>query len=403
MKIKCLIILFYLISFTSNAIASECLISSLLINNQDEREIDIVMDKDKMYLPCKYILSFFNVSYKENHVDKSLSFKNVTLKKGSCLVNSIKQPYAVFFIKTTSTGNQNEFFISAEALSKFLQKDIASDSHQLLAFITDKTLMPNEKEQEKEGNPFAQYKEQKPQAYEEITLPVQKGWISLDSVGVKNNITSDSYSQIYKDNQSKSCTFNSNAQYTLSGRLNSGEYKLGFGTNSYTQNPFAFSGISPQYKNRYKNFGKDFDYLIGKADAWKAGDTSISMDIMGLQLKDHIDESKTYNDIEGNVNPTSTVKVYINNDFEKELSTYGGYYSLKNLYYSGGEVKKIRIEELLADGTSKEILNKNFTKNNKNNIPKRDFILGVTGLQNRLWANNGIIYQETTKKLVGGF
>lgn len=392
---KIILILFFLIVFIPKTFASESIISSLIIDDE-EREIEIVMDKDKMYLPCKYILSYFEIPYKENHADKSLSFKNATIKTGSFIIDGIKQNYSVYFVKQGMAGSQNEFFVPADALAKITGKNITTDEKQLLAIIKTR----DHTEIKTDQNPFlVKSGATVIKAYEEITLPVPKGIISLDSVSCRNNMVSDSYSQIYKDSQSKSASMNSNIQTTLVGKLYSGDYKVDLGTNSYTNNFLSFSGLSVQYKNQFKNY----DYLIGKTDDWDFTDTSVSSDLMGLQIKDHVENNDNYRNIEGNVHETSTVKVHINDDYKKDLNTYGGYYSLKDVYYNKA-IKKIQIDEISADGSSKEILRKEFKgEEGKKNIPKRDFIMGINGLQNRLWANNGYIYQSTTKKFVMGF
>lgn len=135
-------------------------------------------------------------------------------------------------------------------------------------------------------------------------------------------MTSDSYSQIYLDRQSSNANFSNNMQMTLKGALNSGEYNVDFGTNSYTRNMFAFSGITPKYKNKHK----DWDYVVGKIESWDFANTDLSGDIMGVQFKKRIleENNPNFRTIEGKVSPTSTAKVYINDDFEQELSTYGG-------------------------------------------------------------------------------
>lgn len=329
MKLRAFFLAIILIFFALHAFGVENIVSSLIIDDEDEREIDVVMDKDKMYLPCKYLLNYFEIPYKENHAEKSLAFKNVVLKSGSFVQGGVKQKYPVFFIKNGITNPQNEFFVPAEALAKVTEKNITSDAGLLCAFIKTKDKPQNTTNVITDTNPFlVKDGTIRAKAYDEITLPIQKGFVSLDSVKVSNNMTSDSYSQMYKDSQSKNVSMYSNMQVTLAGRLNSGEYKLGLGTNSYAKNWFSFTGISPQYKNRFRNF----DYLIGKTDAWDFADNSIDSDLMGLQVKDHVDKNFSYRNIEGTVNPTSTVKVYINNDFSKELSTYGGYYSLRDVY-----------------------------------------------------------------------
>ena len=395
--LKKIFVLVFLFLIPLRSFAMESVISSLIIDDDEEREIEIVMDKDKMYLPCKYILSFFQIPYKENHVDKSLSFNNSLVKNNEIFTDGKKQPEKVFFLKSGITGIKNEFFVPAEVLSKITDKNITSDSSQILAYIRTKDL--SEKIDKPYESPFlVKNGVEKIKAYDEITLPIKKGWISLDNVGVNNNMMSDAYSQVYRDAQSKTCSMNSNMQTTLTGRLNSGKYRVELGTNSYTGNMFSFSGLGVQYKNQYKNF----DYLIGKPEPWDFGDNNVSTDIMGLQLKDHVDNDDNYRHIDGQVSLTSTVKVSINNDFEKELNTYGGYYSLKDVSY-GKDIQTLKVEELLADGSKREILTRKFNKNSKKKIPKRDFIFGINGLQNRLWANNGYIYQSTTKKAVIGF
>lgn len=394
---KIVLTLILLILFMPKALAFENIVSSLVIDSAEEREIEVVMDKDKMYLPCKYILKFFGISYTESHAEKSLSFKNVLVKGWTLSIDGKKQTCPVFFVKTGITGISNEYFISADVLSKILEKNITSNSNQLLVAI--KTKSDTEVATKKYENPFLKIDTtQKPQAYDEITLPIQTGTVSLDSIGFTENMMSDSYSQLYIESQSKNCTMMNNMQVKLAGKLYSGKYKLDLGTNSYSNNLFSFSGISPQYKNQYKNF----DYLIGTPDVWDFADSPISTEILGFQVKDHIEPQKDYKSIDGYVCPTSTIKVHINNDFEQEISTYGGYYTLKNICY-GKPVRRVKIDEILADGTKKEVLTKEYKGDEgKKSVPAKDFILGVSGLQNRLWANNGYIYQTLTKKLVLG-
>lgn len=395
MKKLCLIIVLLI---SQIAFASENIVSTLIIDNQEEKEIDVIMDKEQMYLPCKYFLVYFSIPYKENHVEKSLSFKNITIKTNSFTENGVKQKYPVYFVKTGMTGIQNEFFIPAEALAEITGKKIAADSHELVAYLTTKEYVPEVTKSNEDAFLIKSYTE-KAQAYDSITLPAQKGWISLDNVGVKQNVFSDSYSQIYKDTQTKTLSYCNNMQVTLAGKLKSGKYKIDMGTNSYTQNMFAFSGINPKYTNQFRGF----DYVLGKVDPWDiGGDDNIQLDVMGVQLKDHLAEKFNYRELEGYVNSSSIVKVTINDSYTKEISTYGGYYSLRDIYY-GEQIKKIKLEEILADGSTKEIFQKEYKLNeSKKDIPKRDFILGVSGLQDRFFANNGNFYQSNTRKAVIG-
>lgn len=396
MKRIFLFILFFLVCQYS--FASENIISSLVIDNIDEREIDVVMNKDKMYLPCKYILAIFEIPYKENHVEKSLYFKNACIKNSTVYIDGAKQNQQSFFVQSGMTGIKNEFFISAETLATITGKNISASPQQLMAFIQTKS----EEEisaAKSNDNPFLVIdKTPKIEAHETLVLPNPRGVITLDSIGFSNNMMSDSYSQIYKDSKNTMMSYNNNTKVTLAGKMKSGDYKVDFGSNSYAANPFSFSGISPQYRNQIDRY----DYVLGKVDAWDFGKNSLGSDVMGVQIKDHVDKRTNYRQIEGNVDPKSTVKVYINDNFEKELNTYGGYYSLKDVNYNG-QVQKVRIEELLADGSKKEVLQRQFRGDEgQKNVPEHDVFYGLNGMQDRLWASNGCIYQNNTKKFVTG-
>lgn len=395
---KLLLVPFILLMIQCSCFA-ESIVSYLIIDNVEEREIEVVVNQEKMYLPCKYILDYFEIPYKENHAEKSLSFGNSIIKNNYLFIDGVKQPNLVFFEKNGVTGLKNEYFLPAEALSKLTGKTITADSRQLLASIKTKETV-EEGPKFDNGSPFlVKSTVEKIQANEDLSTPAKKGWITLDSVGLRNNVMSDSYAQVYRESEASNFMMNNNAQVTLAGKLKSGEYKIDMGTNSYTSNPLAFSGLSPQYKNQALNC----DYLVGKVDSWDFGSYDMGSDILGFQLKNHVEAQKfNYKDVEGYVDPKSTVKVYINNDFEKHLSTFGGYYSLKDVYYNT-KIEKLKIDEIMVDGTAKEIFFKTFNaKAEKDSIPENDFIIGVTGLQNRLWANNGYIYQTNTKKLVAG-
>src|SRR5574344_888047 len=401
---KLLILSLIFINITQCSFASESIISSLVINNTEEREIELVTDKNTVYVPCKYILNFFKISFKENHATKSLSFKNAIISTSGITIDGKKTSNKVFFIKNGISGIQNEFFISSEVLSLLTGENIKSDNKQLQAYITTKDFKEKEEKSSLSfENPFLITKtEIKPKAFENITLPIQKGLISLDKISLSENRYSDSYSQIYKETTSKMSAFNNNLQLLLSGKIKTGEYTVGFGTNSYTNNPFGFSGLNFKYKNQFKNY----DYILGKTEAWDFAKNNLSSDIIGIQIKNHISyDDINYKHIEGKVAKTSTVIVHLNDDYQKEISTYGGYFNLENINYDK-PVQKIKLEELNSDSTTKTILEKTYPKYTNEYTeptPNKDFILGINGLQNRLWANDGYIYQTNTQKALIGF
>src|SRR5574344_1841421 len=398
MKKFIFLVLFFFFSIPTYGV--ENIITTFVPDNADESDIEVVTDKNTMYLPCKYILNYFKIPYKENHAEKSLIFNKTIIKQNSFTFENKKENYKVFFLKKGISGIQNEFFIPAEAIAKITGKNISTNPKQLLVYL--KTL----DEKEKNENTFSENtflikkKDTKPKAYEEITLPTQKGIITLDKIGLRENMYSDSYSQIYKESTSKNACFNNNLLLTLGGKLKNGEYTVDFGSNSYSQNMFAFSGISPKYKTQHKKY----DYILGKTEAWDFGGLDLSSDIMGFQIKNHINiKNNNFRNIEGKVSNTSTVLVTINDTFQKEINTYGGFFNLKDISFND-DVKKIKLEEVFADKSKKIILEKKYlTQDNKTPIPNKDIIVGINGLQNRLWANNGYIYQTNTQKALIGY
>src|SRR5574344_556626 len=398
MKFKIFITIFAIFLSLNKCLAFENIVAPLIIDNETEEEIDTVMDKDEMFLPVKYFLNYFEIPYKENHADKSLSFKNYTLKNNTAYKNGLKQPTNLFFIKSGIAGSQNEFFVSDKILSEICDKKITANPHELITFLNVKE---TQNQEENIGNKEAfliKKTDDSPKAHSDIILPSKTGKITIDTVKFRENMFSDSYAQIYRDEKNKNISYNDNLQVMIDGKINEGKYKLGLGSNSFESNLLAFSGLIFQYQNHYKNY----DYNIGKVDPWEfTPDNQLYLDVIGLQVKNHTDKNFDLKNIEGNVSKNSLVKVHLNDNYIQDINTYGGYYSLQEVIYPDSEnIKKITLEECFPNGEKKEFFSKKIEQ--KDFYPKRDFIFGITGLQDRIFANNGSFYQENTKKLVAG-
>lgn len=396
---KLLALIFTYFCLFQSTLSAENLITDLVINNSDNKEIEVLAENNKIYVPCKYFLSLFEVKYKENHLEKSLSAESLTIKNNHIFINGEDQKSKVFFVKSGISGLKDEYFVRPDVLAKVLGQDISANESEMVVYLNSDKFKVADDNNDKGFDVFSHEKRDfSPKAYTGVEAPLKTGWITLDTVAFNNNLMSDSYSQIYRESQSKNVMYNNNMTMNLKGKLSSGEYSVDMGTNSYSTEFMSFSGISPKYKNTYKNY----DYVLAKVDPWEFGQTSISSDILGVQLKDHVEKMSSYSEISGLVDPSSTVMVHINDDFEKQLSTYDGEYSLSDISYSK-PVFKIRIEELCADGSKKDVLIKEFKEGKIcRNLPKHDFIFGFSGLQKRLWASNGTIYNSNTKKVVIG-
>lgn len=153
-----------------------------------------------------------------------------------------------------------------------------------------------------------------------------------------------------------------------------------------------------QYRNKLKNL----EYEIGKVRGIKDENYTIGNQMLGFQVSNYEFEEKPYREINGFVEKDSLVKLYVNNKEETMLSTYDGYYSLKDIFLNK-EPKTIKLEEVRSDGTTKIIYEKEYNK--YKNMPKKDqhkqsVLFGVTGYNNKLFNTNGYIYEMNTKKLL---
>ncbi len=386
--------------------AYENIISSLNVDDENEYEIEVVAHNNEIYLPLKVILELFDVEYTQNHAQKSISFKDYKIVNNQLYKNNKPLHYKVFYIKNGITDVKNEYFVIDKALNDILGYKITSDFVNFTTYIKTRENNSISSDCEKSEPIFQGFLvkgEKKAKGYDDIYLPQKQKAVTFDSLTVRQSMLSDSYAQIYQNNRNTNLNYNNNLNLTLNGKIKTGDYSLEVGTNSYNDNLFGFSGITPQYRNKTENF----EYTIGKPQSWEFDGFSMSHDILGLQIKD-IDDKQNKNDIqklEGRVSKGSIIKVSINNgEFIKNIDTYNGYYTLKGINYYN-KVKNIKLSEIKENGDLKEILNVDFEKENdkKDYNSKKDMIAGISGYQNRIFAMNDYIYESNAKKFVTGF
>lgn len=385
----------------------ENIITSLIINDGEYRDIELVLTEEQMFLPAKHILKMFGIVIEQNHLEKMIggttpSGELFVIAKNGIIIADEQVDGKVIFMKDGLTPMvRDEFFVSSDVLSKITESEIIPNIDDLVVNLNSPKFVTIS--DDGDSSVIASAKKV-PKAYEDVKFPEDKGIITLDTIEFQNNVTSDSTSQAYRDRSTNTFMFNNNTRFVLKGKLNSGDYKVEMASNNYTGEAFSFNGLGIQYKNVYDKY----NYTLGKVDSWHVGNNISAIDdLIGFSINDDKKYTNNYRDIEGYVDKKSLIKVYINDDFEKVLDTYGGYYSLKNLFYNNKDkkVEKIRVEEVFPDETTKVVLEKNFRQDPDRLLKgeyQHDFVTGYTGLQNRLWSDNGYIYESNTKKFVAG-
>lgn len=381
----------------------ETTITVVNLNDKNYFDIEILQNKNnKILLPAKQIADILQIPIKINHSTKDLTFGNIKITKtdvyeNGSKINSLKN---VYLQKGLMDEVKDEIFCDEKTLSKIFNANIKVNNSDLSVFIkTENDLYKDEEEEEEES-----VKEEKPfKAYTDVLVPMEKKKFTLDTIQVDNSTMGDAASQIYQNSKSKSYMFSNNSRVTLKGNAYDGDYRVDLSTNNYKQKLLNFGGLSFNYKNKYKKT----HYEVGKVSGFKDKNYQLGTQLIGAQIFDYDPNKTEYRDITGKVNETSIVNVYVNDKFHSTLNTYKGTYSLNQLFLNE-EPKKIEVEEEKEDGTKEIVLTKIFPKYREDNDgisekeKRKSFFMGVSGFQDRLFSQNGYLYEMNAKKFVAG-
>lgn len=102
------------------------------------------------------------------------------------------------------------------------------------------------------------------------------------------------------------------------------------------------------------------------------------------------------------------VNVYINDKFQTTLSTYDGEYNLNDFYCNVEKINKIVLKELKDNGSESVIYTKTYPKYYQDGFvmeqkeKRHSAFIGVSGFNDRLFAQDGYLYQMNSKKLTAG-
>ncbi len=384
----------------------ETIISYINLNNAAYYDIEILLTtNEKMLLPFKQLSEIFEVKVKTNHASKEIDFETSDGKKGRVGLDYIElngkkvsSRKNIYLKKGMMEDIKDEIYCNDEDLSIIFGSKLKANREDLS--ITAETerelsLLANLSQKDDENKDKPKFK-----AYTNVLSPEKISKVSFDSVSVSNNTMSDSIAQYLLNNSQKNIMFNNNTQVVLKGRAFDGDLTADMNTYNYKGELFSFGGLGFNYHKSHKNF----DYEVGKTRGIKDEVYSIGNQMLGAQVSNYKTKKTTYRDISGHVAKDSLVKVYVDNEEFTTLSTYDGYYSMNNVFLNI-KPKSLRLEEVKSDGTTKVIYENVYPK--YENMPaekqkKYTVLAGVTGFNNKLFSQNGYIYEMNTKKVLVG-
>lgn len=381
--------------------SNETTITVANLNNKNYFDVEIMqIENNKILLPIKQLADILQIPLKINHSNKELTFNDIKITKTDVYKNGgkINSSKNVYLKKGLMDDIVDEIFCDEKMLSEIFNAKIRVDNADLSVLIqTDNVLYADETEEEikDEEKPF--------KAYTDILMPKERKKLTLDTIQFDNSTMSDAAAQIYQNSKNKSYMFSNNSRVTLKGGAYGGDYQMDFATNNYQGKLLNFNGLGFKYSNKYKKT----HYEIGKLTGFKDKNYQLGTQILGVQIFDYNPKKLEYREISGIVDEKSIVNVYVNNEYHSTLNTYRGNYSLSDIFFKE-EPRKIEIEEMMEDGTKQIVLTKFFSKYGAENEgilegeKKRSFFVGISGFGNRLFSQNGYLYEMNSKKFTAG-
>ena len=255
-----------------------------------------------------------------------------------------------------------------------------------------------------------EYDETAPRAYQDVVAPKKHGKITLNTIGLRSNLNNDNLRTRNAGYDNTDNNFNGSTQASINGNIFDGKYRIEATEYHYNNDLFLFGGLTGTYRNKFdiKNKNgekKEYFYELGKVAGSTDDDAQIGTTIFGAQVWNWDIEKPRPQDIKGYVNPTSLVRLTVNDLEPVTLSTYSGYYTLKDVQLPN-PVLKLKLEEVKDDGTVALIMDERYSIFNKDtpleNEKRVTAYAGVWGYQNRLFREGANIYRGNNKKVTGG-
>ena len=389
--------------------ALDSTVSYINVNNRAYQDVEIaITDKSEILLPFKQLADLFNIPYTANRVDKHISFKTWDGKEGMITQQGVfvqdapvSKRKTEFLQQGIMDGVFNEAYITADAASKIFGAKFETNYEDLtLSAQVDRDiplLHTNNAVAEDKG----------PKAYQDVVAPKKAGKITLNTIGLRSNLLSDSLTVKGQGYRTLNDTFSGSTQASINGNIYGGKYRIEATEYHYRSDAFMFGGITGAYKNSIKDkeTGKEkLWYELGKVKGRTDVDASIGTNIFGAQIWNYDYEKERPEKINGYVKPTSLVRLTVNDLEPVTLSTYAGYYPLKDVQLPN-PVKSIKLEEVNEDGSVEIIREERYSIYGDKPFEKEhrgSAYAGVWGYQNRFFREGGNIYRGNNKKVTAG-
>jgi hypothetical protein len=408
---KNLIIALLATSLTLPVFAVDSTISYISINDKAYQDLEIVVtEKSEILVPFKQLADLFDIKYSANRVDKRIEFTTWDNKAGVISTQGVfindfaltKRP-PVFISQGIMDGVFNEAYIPANVANIIMGVKINSDFDTLtITAQVDRDIPLLEK-----LNSNFVVDDNAPHAYQDIVSPKKPAKITLNKIGLRTNLLSDNMSVKSDGYRTINDTFTGNSQATISGNFLNGKYRIEANEYHYRNDAFMFGGLSGTYMNSIKDkeTGKDkYFYELGKVKGISDSDSTLATNIFGGQVWNYDYKKERPEDLHGYVKPTSLVRVTVNELEPITLSTYAGYYTLKDVQLPN-PVKTLKLEEVNEDGTIELISEDRYQIYGDRPFEKEDrgtAYVGVWGYQNRLFREGANIYRGNNKKVTAG-
>ncbi len=390
--------------------AHDSTISYIAINDKVYEDVELlVSDSAQILVPFKQLANIFEIKYSANRVDKLITFTtydglNGELNTKGVFIDGQKIPSSTpIFIQQGIMDNvMNEPYIKTEVADRIFGVKITPDYSSLtISAQVDRKigiLTSSDK---------ALYDEKAPKALQDVALPKKGKAITLKKIGLQSNIINTDLTTKYRHYSSSNDTYSGNTRLSITGDAFSGKYRVEANSYHHEGDAFLFGGLSATYMNNFttKKTGDKYYYELGKVKGFRDKDYSVGTNIFGAQIWNYDYDKTPARELSGYVKPTSLVRVTINDNEPVTLSTYAGYYTLRDMNITG-DVRQVKIEEINEDGTIELVKEDRYSIYGKD-VPlalegQASAYAGVWGYQNRLFREGANVYRGQNKKVTAG-
>ena len=394
--------------------AIDSTISYVNINDLAYQDVEIVIDNNNdILVPFKQLADLFEIKYEANRADKQISFTTIdgrqgmVTEKGVFVEDSpITTEPPVFISRGIMEGVFNEAYIPSYAVERVMGVTLDTDFETLtLIAKVDRDLQVI-----RNANPY-ELEDKGPKAYQDVVAPKKSGPITLKTIGLRDNMQNDRMGVRYLTSNSHTTSFVNMIQESINGDLFGGKYRIEASEYSYKNKGLLFGGLTGTYRNKFSissvnnNSRSNIYYELGKVRGIVDEDAQVGTQIFGGQFWNYDYQKTAPGRLNGYVKPTSLVRVTVNDGEPITLSTYAGYYTLKDVQLPS-PVKKIKLEEINEDGTVELISEERYSLYGNDTPLAHEMYgtayAGVWGYQNRLFRDGQNVYRGMNKKATGG-